>query len=232
VARLAPLVLLVVMATVTGAPAQAPAPPAIQGPVHVVTYVEVQPPSVADALTLLARHREATRRQDGLLRCEVAQRIGQPNQLVVLEAWRDQAALEAHGRAPATGETREKLAAMRLAPIDQRVHGALTVDAAAPTIFRDAAYVVTHVDVIPPRKDDAIVALRRLADASRTEPGHQRFDVVQQATRPNHFTVIEVWTDARAAEAHAMAAAAREFRDTLAPMTGALYDERFYRRIE
>jgi quinol monooxygenase YgiN len=44
--------------------------------------------------------------------------------------------------------------------------------------------------------------------------------------------VIEIWTDARAAQAHAMAAPARDFRDALAPMTGALYDERFYRCVE
>ena len=229
--RRALLVLLVVMATVSGAAAQAP-PPAIEGPVHVVTYVEVRPPSVAEALALLTRYRDATRRQDGLLRCEIVQRIGQPSQLVALEAWRDQAAFEAHTRAPFSGETREKLAAIRLAPIDQRLHGAFAVDPAAPTIARDAVYVVTHVDVVPPRKDDAIVALRRLAEASRTEPGLQRFDVVQQASRPNHFTVIEIWTDTRTAEAHAMAVAAREFRDALAPMTGALYDERFYRSIK
>lgn len=230
--RLALLVLLGVMATVTGALAQAPPPPAIEGPVHVVTYVEVRPSSVAEALALLVRYRDTTRGQDGLLRCEIVQRMGQPGQLVVLEAWRDQAAFEAHGRTPISGETREKLAAIRLAPIDQRVHGAFVIDPTAPAIARDAVYVVTHVDVIPPRKDDAIVALRRLAEASRAEPGHQRFDVVQQASRPNHFTVIEIWTDARAAQAHAMAAPARDFRDALAPMTGALYDERFYRRVE
>lgn len=219
------------MATVTGAAAQVP-PPAIEGPVHVVTYVDVRPPTVAEALAVLARHRDATRRHDGLVRCEVVQRIGQPNQLVVLETWRDRAAFETHGRTPTSGQTHERLAALRLAPIDQRVHGALTVEAAGPAVARDSVYVVTHVDVIPPRKDDAIVALRRLAEGSRAEPGHQRFDVVQQASRPNHFTVIEVWTDAPAAEVHAMADAARDFRDALAPMTGALYDERFYRRIE
>ena len=111
------LVLLVVMAAASAAAAQA-LPSAVEGPVHVVTYVEVRPPSVAEALGLLARYREATRRQDGLLRSEVVQRSGQPGQLVVLEAWRDPAAFEAHGRSPAAAETREKLTAIRLAPID------------------------------------------------------------------------------------------------------------------
>jgi quinol monooxygenase YgiN len=50
----------------------------------------------------------------------------------------------------------------------------------------------------------------------------------QEGNRPNHFTVVEVWKDAKAVEAHSMAAATRQFRDKLATMTGALYDERKY----
>ena len=95
-----------------------------------------------------------------------------------------------------------------------------------------AVHVVTHVDVIPPRKDDGAAALESLARASRASAGNLRFDVVQQSSRPNHFTVIETWTDARSAEAHSMAAPTRAFRDTLAPMTGALYDERFYLAVD
>ena len=55
--------------------------------VHVVTYVEVAPPSTPAALALLRRYRGATAREDGNLRCEVLQRIGQPHQLAVVEVW-------------------------------------------------------------------------------------------------------------------------------------------------
>ena len=84
---------------------------------------------------------------------------------------------------------------------------------------------------VPRRAVDA-AALESLARASRAGAGNLRFDVVQQASRPNHFTVIETWTDARSAEAHSMAAPTRAFRDALAPMTGALYDERFYLAVD
>jgi quinol monooxygenase YgiN len=52
--------------------------------------------------------------------------------------------------------------------------------------------------------------------------------VVQQTNRPNHFTVVEVWRDRAAFDAHGMAAHTRRFREQLAPMSGALYDERLY----
>jgi quinol monooxygenase YgiN len=93
-------------------------------------------------------------------------------------------------------------------------------------------YVVTHVDVVPPRKDDGLAAVRQLADASRPSPGNVRFEVVQQTSRPNHFTVVEIWKDARAVETHAMAEATRRFRDALGPMSGALYDERMFKAVD
>jgi quinol monooxygenase YgiN len=91
---------------------------------------------------------------------------------------------------------------------------------------------VTHVDVIPPRKDDGVAAVKQLADDSRTGAGNVRFEVVQQASRPNHFTVVEVWANAKAVEAHSMTAVTRQFRDKLASMTGALYDERMYTTLD
>jgi quinol monooxygenase YgiN len=93
-------------------------------------------------------------------------------------------------------------------------------------------YVVTHVDVPPPRKDDCVALLRTLAAASRKETGNLRYDVVQQSNRPNHFTVIEVWRSRKDFDQHAAAAPARAFRDQLTPMSGALYDERLYRGID
>jgi quinol monooxygenase YgiN len=219
------------MAAIPGARAQTP-PPAIEGPVYSVTYVEVAPASSVDGRAALERYRQSTGRAEGNLRCEVGQRVGQPNQLVVLEIWRDQASFDAHGRDAATTDARAKLSAIRNAPTDERVHRRLAVGPAGAAPARGAVWVVTHVDVVPPRKDDAVVALERLAEASRKGEGNLRFEVVQQASRPNHFTVIEIWRDAKALEAHSTAPATWAFRDALAPMTGALYDERMYQAID
>ena len=223
--------------TPTPAQTPAPAPPAtpapIVGNIYVAAYVEVMPTSKADAASVLRRYRDAAQKEGGNLRCEVIQRIDQPHQFVILEIWKDQAAFEAHGKSANATEMGEKIAAIRNAPTDQRVHTALSIGPIdVPGGARGRIYVATHVDVIPPRKDDGVAALKRLAEDSRHGDGNLRFEVVQQVNRPNHFTVIEIWRDAKAVEAHSMAAPTREVRDRLATMTGALYDERMYRALD
>jgi quinol monooxygenase YgiN len=204
----------------------------MDGHVYAVTYLEVMPTSRVEAVALLGRYREATWTADGNLRCEVVSRIGQPHQLVILEVWTDQEAFEAHGRSPSTLRTRERLQAIRNAPLDERVHAGLSVGPLAPGPAGNAVYVVTHVDVIPPRKEDGLAAVKELGDAGRASPGNVRFEVAQQVNRPNHFTVVEIWTDATAAQTHSMAEATRRFRDRLGPISGALYDERMYEALE
>jgi quinol monooxygenase YgiN len=226
------LVAIAVMVATPDARAQAPAPSPIEGPVYSVIYVEVMPTATAEGSTLLRRYRTATRTEEGNLRCEVVQRIGQPHQFAVLEVWRDQKAFEAHGKGASSTDVRGRIAAIRNAPTDERVHTGLSVGPIASTAEAGAVYVVTHVDVIPPRKDDGVAAVRQLAADGRTGEGNVRFEVVQQTNRPNHFTVVEIWTSARAVEAHSMAAGTRQFRDKLASMTGALYDERMYGTID
>ena len=216
----------------TPAPAQTPTPAPIVGNIYSVTYIEVMPISKAEAVTVLRRYREAAQKEGGNLRCEVVQRIDQPHQFAILEIWKDQAAFEAHGKSPSTTDTREKIAFIRNAPTDERVHTALSIGPIDAPAARGGIYVATHVDVIPPRKDDGVAALKRLGEDSRRDHDNLRFEVVQQISRPNHFTVVEIWRDAKAVETHSMAAPTREFRDKLATMTGALYDERMYRAID
>jgi quinol monooxygenase YgiN len=200
--------------------------------VYSVIYVEVMPTASAEGGALLRRYRAATRTEDGNLRCEVVQRIGRPNQFAILEVWRDQPAFEAHGHGASSRDMREKIASIRNAPTDERVHTALSVGPIGPSSAPGAVYVLTHVDVIPPRKDDGVAAVKQLAAAGRASEGNLRFEVVQQTTRPNHFTVVEIWSNAKVAEAHSMAPPTRQFRDALAPMTGALYDERMYTAVD
>src|SRR5215475_4075488 len=172
----------------TPAPAGPPTPAPIVGNIYSVTYIEVMPKSKADAATILRRYRDAAQKEGGNLRCEVIQRIDQPNQFVVLQIWKDQAAFEAHGKGANATDMREKIAAIRNAPTDERVHTALSIGPIdAPGGARGRVYVATHVDVIPPRKDDGIAALKRLGEDSRRGDGNLRFEVVQQVNRPNNF---------------------------------------------
>jgi quinol monooxygenase YgiN len=203
----------------------------IEGRVYVVTYVEVLPTAVKDAAPVLGQYRDASRKETGNLRLEIAQEAGRATRFVVLSIWSDQKAFDAHGKAAAATAFREKLKAIQAAPYDERVHSGFAV--ATPATSRPAGVVVaTHVDVPPPFKDTVEPMLRQLSEASRTESGNLRFEVGQQANRPNHFTVVEVWADQGAYEAHVGAAHTRQFREKLGPMVGALYDERLYRPVD
>jgi len=93
-----------------------------------------------------------------------------------------------------------------------------------------AMFVVTHVDVPPPQKDACIALLKDLVGDSRKE-GALRFEVFQQTSRPNHFSVVEIWKDQKAYDAHITAEHTRKFRERLTPMSGALYDERLYKSL-
>src|SRR5262245_23682677 len=205
------------------------------GPVYAVSYVQVQPAAKSEAAATLKMLRDASRKDEGNLAADAVESTARPGHFVVLTTWKDQAALDAHMAAAGTKEARGKLHAVRAAPIDDRLHNTLSVAGTSAGTAGGASrpvYVVTHVDVPPPRKDECIALLTKLAEDSRKDQGVVRFDVVQQTSRPNHFTVIEVWSDSKAFDAHVMAAHVRDFRDRLTPMSGALYDERFYHALD
>ena len=223
---LAGIIGLAMMPTTSTSPTLAQAAPA--GPVYVATYVEVGAASAKDGAKALAAYRDASRKEDGNLRSEVAQEIGRLNRFVVVESWKDQAAFDAHGKAASSSTMRDKLKSIQNGPPDQRVHNSLNVGPADSGAAKGSVIVVSHVDVIPPKKDDAIAALNPLADGNRKAAGNQRYEVLQQTSRPNHFTVVEAWKDRKAYDADRSAETQRQFRDKLATMAGALYDERLY----
>ena len=201
---------------------------------HVVSYIEVVPAEKDKAADLFRRLAMLSRKDAGSVRFEVVQRIGYPDQFAVLEVWQDVKAQEAHGTAAHTQVFREKLKPLLRAPYDERPHIPLSVGSALRhwAVGKGAVYVVTHVDVVPKAKDPGTEAVRELSAASRKEGSNLRFDSLTQANRPNHMTLVEVWKDQKAVSAHAAADHTRQFRDKLGPLTGALFDERFYRALD
>jgi quinol monooxygenase YgiN len=218
----------IALAAAVRAQAPAPPPPPPDGPRYVVTYIEVKPTAAVEGMKLVFRLRNATRKEAGNLRAEALLRIGQGNQLVLLETWKDQAALDAHAKAAATAAFRDKIKAIQIAPIDERVHFALSVGPLPVKAERGAVAVVTHVDVIPPQRENGTAITKGLAEDGRKDAGNLLFEAVTQVNRQNHFTVVEVWRNRKAFEVHGMAQHTRTFRDKLAPASGALYDERLY----
>ena len=104
----------------------------------------------------------------------------------------------------------------------------LFVLAATLLAQQKSVYVVTHVDVTPNFTDDATKALREFAADSRRDPGVVRFEVLQQDSRLNHYTIVEVWQSRDAFEKHSAAEHTKRFREKLQPMLGSPFDERLH----
>jgi quinol monooxygenase YgiN len=208
-------------------PPAAPATPLAPTADHLVSYVEALPDAAETVLALLRAHAVFARTSPACLRFQLLRRVDRPHHFAILGQWQDGAAAAAHLAAPETDSLRAALAPRLLAPLDERPHFAL--DIGSGSLAAGAIHAVTHVDVVPPQREAAGIALQALVAASRGAPGNLGFDALVQASRPNHFTLAETWRDEAALLAHAAAAPTRAFRTTLAPMSGALFDERLYR---
>jgi quinol monooxygenase YgiN len=185
----------------------------------VVTYIEVQPGRTSEAIKLLNDYCGSS--PSGIL---ALQEIHRKNRFVVIESWEDDAAFQAR-KGP---DLRE----IHTCPNDQRVHTSFAVGAPQPP-SPTALYLVTHVDVPPPRKDETEILLKRIAEQSPTHQGNLRYDVFQQhAPRTNHFTVVECWADENAFAAHETQTHTLQYREALGPMLGAPYDDRWYRHLK
>jgi quinol monooxygenase YgiN len=91
--------------------------------------------------------------------------------------------------------------------------------------------ILTHVDVFPTFKDQAIELVKARADSAHKDNGNLRYDALQWNGHPNHFTLVEVWRDLKDFEASVTTPQNKGFRDKLTPLEGALYDERLYHAV-
>ena len=230
---------LAMLAGIAPARAQAPSPtpsppapsqPAPSGPAFCVTYFEVAPAASRKTGGLLRQFAGTTRKEDGNVEFLALHESGRPGRFAIVEAWRDKAALDAHGAA--VKALADKLETAFAAPFDARRFWTMSVAGpAAGADMRGAVFVLTHVDVFPAGKDQAAALIKQQADDSRKDSGATRFDAVIQDARPNHFHLIEGWANRGAREAHALADHTRQFRTKLVPLEGALYDERLYELV-
>ncbi|MEI9999419.1 MAG: putative quinol monooxygenase [Verrucomicrobiota bacterium] len=98
-------------------------------------------------------------------------------------------------------------------------------DSAGPIV------TVIHIDVMPPRAQDAATLLARFRQDSLHDPGEKSFQVLREIGRPNHFTLVEAWSDQKAYDGHNAAPHTRQFRDQLQPMLGSPFDERLHTEL-
>lgn len=199
--------------------------------IYLATYIEIVPNAVNAGATLLQRYRDASRGQSGCLRFDVLREIARPERFAILEVWSDEAARDVYDKTTSTTDFRDRLTAIQGAPYDERVNVGLYLGPVASEPGPNTIYVLTHVDLISASKDQGIALLKTMQAASSQEAGNLAYEVLQQANRPNHFTVVEEWANTTALDAHAGAQHTRAFRQALQPMEGAPYDERRYQRL-
>jgi quinol monooxygenase YgiN len=200
-------------------------------PVYVITYIDVLASAASRAIVLLGQYRAASRKEPGAAGIDVFAQQGRPSGFAIAEIWRDRSAFEIHAKAAAIEQLKRDLQPMQLAPLDMRVHTAYSVGATLAMGER-APTLMVHVDVIPSFVEDYARILKRYIEGTRGESGLARLDILQAfPPHTNHFTVVESWLDTAALQAHQRATTAQTYRETLAPMLGALYDERGYQKL-
>jgi quinol monooxygenase YgiN len=211
-------------------PAPGGLPPGSQPAVGnwVITYLEVAPGSETKALAALKTLKTASAKDDGYQSMIVLQRNGQPNHFALIEHWKDNKTREAHGGQPHVKAAREALKAIESAPYDERPSLELSTGQNNPG---GTIYAVTHVDFVPTFRQQGEEMLKNFAFEGRRTDGNARFDVLTQASRPNHMTIVAVWNNIEAWKRHTAAASTKEFRTELLPKSGSLYDERLYRAV-
>ena len=236
--RSAMVSILTMAAAVTIAPTAFAQTQAAADGVYAVTYLDVGTTSVAQGTDLIRKFRDASRREAANLEFTILQETSRPNRFVIMEAWKDQAAFEAHDKGTAKAEFEAALKPIRNSPADRKMLQPYA-NVAARAVPAGALYMVEHVDFLGGDPAIAIAAaplVKTLAEASQKEAGALRYDIYRQPPpRINHYEVVAVWTDAKAFDAHETAAHTLQFRAATAQGGKAwranLYDQRLYKGL-
>jgi quinol monooxygenase YgiN len=228
---------LIVMAIGMLGMALAPMRPAAAAPdngiLYRVSYFEAAAPDTGKVAADLRQFAAASRSEAGNAGFAAFEEIARPSRFAIVEAWQDKASADAHNAAAAAVAFRNRLQPLLVGPFELRN---LTAFSVAPPNGRGggraSVHVLTFVDVFLVGKERTRSLLTQFAEASRKLPGNLRFDVLLRADGPgNHFIVVEGWRNRRAFDASTIAAPARDFRQQLTPLEGALYDQRLYRAL-
>ena len=196
------------------------------GPAFAVTYIEVTPSAMADAIALLREQAAASRAASGNIRYQILQRLGRPNHFAIIDAWDSAADREANSSARHTRSFRSSLEPLLYSPYDERPSTPIMGTGGAGGDGQ--VYAVTHVDIIPTGIEEGMALVENFVRTMRTQPGAVDIGIMGQNNRRNHMTLFETWASAEHRIANAAAPHAKHFRGELLSHMGALYDERLY----
>jgi len=203
------------------------------GSIYIVSYFEVNPQSDKIAVNLLKELSRQSSKEKGNQRFEVLQQTDRTDHFAVLEAWSNQDAHTAHQNSSDTMRFKESLKPILRSTYDERPHTALEVGSLGPNqTNKNDIYAITHVDIVPTLKEQGVALVKNITKVSRSDTGQTRFEALTQNSRPNHMTLVEIWSTKTANDAHQVSVHKKEFRSNLSTMSGSLYDERFYQLLE
>ena len=199
-------------------------------PVYAVTYLDVSTDWVVQGAGLLKQFRDLSAHQAGNLEFSVMRETSRPNRFVIVEGWKDQAAFAAHEKSADAALFNFTLEAIRNSPPNQHVLQSFANVPARGKPASGAVTMVEHVDFSPAANATGLPLLKELALASQKEEGVVRYDIYQEPVpHANHYSVVAVWANRAAFDAHETAAYTRQFRAaTVMPVRANLYDQRLY----
>jgi len=90
---------------------------------------------------------------------------------------------------------------------------------------------LVHVHVKSEHLEPFIAATRRNGEASRSEPGSVRFDVLQSEQDPTRFILIEIFRNEAAAAAHKTTPHYLAWREAVAPWMASPREGHRYRLL-
>lgn len=200
-------------------------------------YIEVAPGDIAKSITLLRAEEAAGTAGTGNLAFRVLQRHPDLNQFLIVGLWADHASLVAYQEAVSTTQFRAALRPMMIAPYDERPNiGFLTNAARDQAVLsvapKNTLFAFAHIDIDPEHKAIGVRAIDKLFPESTTVSGNLAFDVLNQSSRANHFTLFEAWRNEGAFTDYKEQKYVRTFRDALLPIMGSIYEERLYQPID
>jgi quinol monooxygenase YgiN len=203
-------------------------------PVYAVTYLDVSTDWILQGTGLIKQFRDLSRKQDGNLEFSAMQETDRLNRFVIVEGWKDQAAFAAHGKSADTALFNFTLEAIRNSPPDQHVLQAFAPGAAGTAPAGGAVRMVEHLDYQPAFGATAGPLVKTFAEASQKEAGVVRYDIYQEPPpHANHYSVVAVWANGSAYDAHEQAAHTKAFRAaTVMPGHANLYDQRLYNMLD
>jgi quinol monooxygenase YgiN len=161
----------------------------------------------------------------------VLQETIRPNRFVIFEGWKDQAAFDAHSKGAPASEFQEALTPIRNSPAYQMMMYTFATAPQRDQPARGAIYMVEHMDFMPTFATTAAPLVKALAENSQKEESVIRYDAYHWGD--HHYTIMAVWPDSKAFDAHEAAAYTRQFRAAAAVPGGRidLYEERLYNPI-